>query len=111
MGFRIKRGDRLPVLPVICLDADGNAVDLSTATSVRFHMRPVGSSTVKVNTAATPDPDQVTNKGKVTYAWGAADTDTAGPFWGEIEAVFPGTLPMTFPNGEHIPIDVYEDLA
>lgn len=58
------------------ITVDGVAFDLSSST-VKFQMRPVGSSTLKVDAAAT-----ITNGplGLVRYDWTASDVDTAGDY-------------------------------
>lgn len=59
------------------ITVDGAAYDLSAATNVQFRMRLVGSDTLKVDAAATVT-DAVS--GSVSYAWQAADVDTAGVY-------------------------------
>lgn len=47
------------------------------------------------------------SKGKVRYAWQAADTDTPGTFWGEFEVTFPAAGGIqTFPNDRNLRIQV-----
>lgn len=74
-------GDRNPSITET-ITVSGVAFDLSSST-VRFKMRPVGSSTLKVDQAATivSAPD-----GTVRYDWQAADVDTAGSYlvWWEV---------------------------
>jgi len=48
----LKQNDTSPTLDAILTDADGNIVPV-TGASVRFHMRHVGSSTLKIDAAAT----------------------------------------------------------
>jgi hypothetical protein len=60
---------------------DGEPFDLTSST-VKFMMRPVGSSTLKVDTAAVieqsgVDPN-IVDQGAVRYDWAAIDVDTAG---------------------------------
>lgn len=64
------------------ITVDGDAFDLSGST-VKLKMRAVGSSTLKVNTAATIDSAAA---GTVHYDWATADVDTAGEFlvWWEV---------------------------
>lgn len=56
---------------------DGARFDL-TGTTVKLQMRRYSSTTLKVDAAAVPDPDQVLNKGDVAYQWQPGDLDTEG---------------------------------
>ena len=104
-GFAIKQNDLLPVLTATLKDALGVAVDLTGATAV-FRMGLVGAATLKVNTAATVDPDQVANKGKITYNWTGTDTDTVGIYEGEFTVTLSGGKQQTFPNPRHIVVHI-----
>lgn len=106
--FIIKRNDRQPTMTATLKDADGNAVDLTGAT-VLFKLRLVGSTTLKVSATAVVDPDQVNNKGKVSYAWAAVDTDAAGIYEAEFQATISGLI-QTFPNSQHLVVNIVEDL-
>lgn len=101
----MKQGDLLPELTATLEDALG-VVNL-TGASVVFTMRPVGSTTPKVNGSASiiSAPD-----GTVKYTWSGTDTDTVGDYHGEFEATF-GIKKMTFPNDRHLFIRIVDDLA
>lgn len=105
--FYIKQNDTSPALGATLKDGDGNAVDLSGAT-VRFHMRARGATTAKVDAAATVTG---ASTGEVSYAWIAADTDTAGKFQAEFEVTYADTTVETFPNNGYITVDIDGDLA
>lgn len=64
------------------ITSNGVVVDL-TGKTVRFKMRAVGSSTLKVDQPINNTPDST---GVVRYDWQAADVDTAGDFliWWEV---------------------------
>lgn len=81
-------GNRNPSITETITYADGTAVNLAGKT-VKFKMRPVGSSTLKVNAAATV-VDAPT--GSVRYDWAALDVDTAGHFlvWWEVTTTADG---------------------
>jgi hypothetical protein len=74
-------GDRNPSITET-ITINGVAVDLTTAT-VRFKMRAVGSSTLKVDASATIVSAVA---GAVRYDWLGADVDTAGQYlvWWEV---------------------------
>lgn len=106
---RRKRNDTWPDVVSILKDADGNAVDLDGAT-VKFITK--GSDgQVKTNAAATPDPDQAANKGRVTYSLTAADTDASDEYVQEWEVTFAGGQVGTFPNPGYNLFIVVDDLA
>ena len=117
--FYTKKGNTAIAIAVTLSDANG-AVSLANAT-VRFRMRswdgissPAGG-TAKVDAAATPDPDQVTNRGKVTYTWQAADVDTPGLYACEWEVTFSDGAKVTFPRDDESPsydaVRVWPNLA
>lgn len=95
--YTIGRNDLLSLLTVVLKDADGNAVDLTAATSIRFHMF-TSAGVQKIDADAVKNADQVGHKGEVTYTWQAADTDTAGEYNAEWEVTWNTGKPQTFPN-------------
>jgi hypothetical protein len=106
--FTIGQNDRLPDLARTLKDADGVAVDLTTASAIKFHMRPYLGGTAVVNADATAVSLAA---GQVKYVWGATDTATAGLFRGEFQATFAGKT-YTFPNtSEKIVIEITEQIA
>ena len=107
MAFKIKKGDTSPSLLAILQDGDGVAVDVTDA-SIRFHMTPLGSSTVKVDATAVI-VDGAT--GSVRYEWASGDTDTEGAFNAEFEVTFANSAIETFPNDGYFRVDVDNDLA
>lgn len=107
MAFYIKQNDTSPFLLATLKDGNGNLIDLTSAT-VRFHMRPVGSTTAVVDAAAI-----VTNEdqGGVKYVWDAADTANIGSFQAEFEVTyFDGSI-ETFPNDGYIRVEIKDDIA
>lgn len=105
--FNIKQNDTSPALQATLKDGSGVVIDLTGAT-VRFHMRPLGSQTVKVDADATV---VLASGGVVQYDWIAADTDTAGYFVAEFEVTYADSSVETFPNREYINIRIWDDIA
>jgi len=107
MTFYIKQNDTSPIMQATLQDADGNAVDL-TGSSVRFHMRPLGSTTITVDEAAsiiTP------LSGIVRYVWDAADTATIGSYQAEFEVTYADASVETFPNNGYIRVEIIDDIT
>lgn len=104
--FFIKRGDTLPLLRRT-LELDGTAIDLSAAT-VKFLLRAADAGTGAVGAGSVSVIDAT--GGVVEYSWGAADTATAGSYYGEFEATIGGKR-LTVPNTGYINIEVYQDLG
>lgn len=104
--FFVKKDDRRNPLIVTCTDSLG-VVDLTSAASVRFVMRPVLGGEVKIDAAATLEDAAA---GKVRYDWADGDTDTADHFDAEFEVMFPDDEPLTFPNDGYVRVVVVADL-
>lgn len=105
--FSIKAHDRLPAIEATLTSGDSR-VDLTTATSVKFIMKLVGSGTVKVNATATiEDPPTL---GQVRYDWLSVDTDTPGSYQAEWEITWTGGKKQTVPTISYHTVDVLADL-
>ena len=105
--FTIKQYDQEPKLTATLQNADSSAIDLSSAGTVLFLMRPVGSTTPKVQgtcTIVTPA------SGIVRYSWGTADLDTVGQFQAELEINW-ATRKQTIPNDSYFLVSVVDDIA
>lgn len=106
--FYIKVGNTGPDLQVELLDEDGNPVDITGYTSIKFNMRDKKTGTVKVDAVAA---GEVTlNPGVIKYVWKAADTVTAGEYEGEFEVVMGSTQKFSFPNKGYIKILISESI-
>ncbi len=107
MSFSIKQHDRLPYYSVTLEAPAGTAVDLAGA-SVKFIMALEGSTTAKVNTAATIDDSDA---GEVSYHWAAIDVDTPGLYRAEFEVTFASGIKRTFPGDGYLYVNVVADIA
>lgn len=107
MTFYIKQNDTGPSMLATLQDASGNAIDL-TAGNVRFHLRPINSSTAKVDEAATI---VTADAGIVRYDWQASDTDTIGSYQAEFEVTYADASIETFPNDGYILVEIISDIA
>jgi hypothetical protein len=79
-------GDTWPPLSGTVKDAGGNAVNISTATSIRM----VAKSGATIITGATANDDDGSNpnRGRWHYNWAAADLSVAGDYIPEIEVTW-----------------------
>lgn len=107
MAFFIKQNDTSPFMTATLKDASDNAVDI-LGSSVQFHMRAVGSTTVKVDAAAVVTDGE---NGAVKYEWATGDTDTVGQYQAEFEVTYAGGKIETFPNNSYILVQVVDDIA
>ena len=107
MTFYIKQNDTSPIMQATLQDADGNAVDL-TGSSVRFHMRPLGGTTVTVDAAASI---VTALSGIVRYVWDAADTAIIGSYQAEFEVTYADASVETFPNNGYIRVEIIDDIT
>lgn len=88
-------------------DSNDTAVNIVGA-SVRFHLRPIGSSQVTVDAPATI---VTADEGIVRYDWQAADTDTIGAHQAEFEVTYADASIETFPNDGYIRVEIISDIA
>jgi hypothetical protein len=107
--FNIKQDDLLPVFRVQLLDGT-NPVDLTSATAVRL-MLSNRAQGLKVDALMTPLAQEGDTLGMVEYEWQEGDTDTIGSFNGEIQVLWPGQLPQTFPAKGYFRVLVNRDLG
>jgi len=107
MTFYIKQNDTSPSMLATLQDADAVAVDI-TAASIRFHMRPIGSSQVTVDAQATI-VDALA--GEVRYDWQAEDTAKVGSYQAEFEVTYADASIETFPNDGYIRVQITDDIT
>lgn len=103
----MKRDDLRPILSATLTDANGSAVDLSTAASVKFVMRRKGSLAKKIDSAA----GTAATTGGVTYTWVSPNTNTEGTYYGEFEVNWGSSVVQTFPVSGYIEIEIVSDLG
>jgi hypothetical protein len=72
-------------------------------------MRSVANAdgTLKIDAAMVIE---TADEGRVRYDWQAADTDTAGRYYGEIQVTFSGGAVETFPNKSFFEVLIGKDL-
>ena len=101
--FHIKQNDTGPVLQYTLLPL----TDITGAT-VAFSMKDA-SDVVKIDKAACSIVNATL--GIVSYAWAAADTDTAGNFEAEFQVTKSDTTIETFPNAENLSVVITDDIS
>lgn len=107
--MRIKRGDLLPALTATLTDTIAGVVtpvNLTTATSIRVIGRRESATVNLFDRAVTGGAD-----GKVTMAWQAGDTSVSGRIYIEVEVMWPGSKPQTFPPSSQLVVRVEDDLG
>lgn len=88
-------------------DGNDEVIELSGST-VRFHMRQIGETTVAVDESATIyDVDA----GQVSYVFSASDTATSGSFQAEFEVTNTDGTIETFPNKGYIRVEITDDIT
>lgn len=104
----LRSGDRLPVVRRT-VTVDGSALDLS-GYSATFTVAPLGGGTALIDAAAaTIDPDQVANKGAISYSFTANDASIpAGVYAGWFE-VTTSSKTLTIPNDGFLVVQVFAE--
>lgn len=106
--FDIKQYDLLPDLVLTVAD-DGTAVDLSAASSVKLIVS--NRSGIKIESELDIEDQEDENLlGMVRYIWQVGDTDTVGTFNMEVEVMWAGQRPETFPAKGYLKLSVNRDL-
>lgn len=109
LPFIIKENDTRPVYIATLLD-DAVAVDITTATTVKFKMRDANAvDPVEPKVDGTMVVSNAPG-GIVSYTWVAGDTDTPGDYNVEIEVTWGDGGIQTFPNASYGAVQVVEDL-
>ncbi len=112
--FFLRVGDTTSIIRTTLEDSTGAAVNIQGAT-VRFRVAPInGSGTPVIDAAASNDQNtdgSDGSKGKVSYAWGAGTTNTAGLFLADWRVTYSGGGIQTFPNDGYILVRVSPEYA
>lgn len=108
MTFYVKQNDTAPSLRATLKDGNNTVINL-TGASVRFHMRAIGGTTTKVNSAATVVSPATS--GIVQYNWTASDTDAVGSYQAEFAVTYSDSSIETFPNNGYIRIEILDDIT
>jgi hypothetical protein len=107
----VKQGDLLPQVGATLTDtlADGTTTPAAlTGTTLKFRMRLNSGGAMKVDaTADVIDYPTAT----VRYVWQPGDTDVAGDYFWEFVALYPGTIPKTFPDNGYGTLTITPRLA
>lgn len=102
----IKQGDQRSYLRMRLIDkSTGDPVDLSGASAVYFWF---GYSSRSIGTQGNCQVIDAVG-GIVEYRW-APDDLVAGQLLGEVEVIWPGAEPQTFPSYRFIHVEVADNL-
>jgi len=104
--INVKQNDRKPAAPATIKRGD-TVVNLTTATSVTFKLRPMRRVDLTVDAAATV---LVAASGTVEYRWAAGDTDDAGQYYAEWEVLWNDGTTETFPTMGYDVCVIHADL-
>lgn len=106
--FDIKQYDLLPDLILTVAD-DDVPVNLSAASSAKLIVS--NRSGILIEAAVEiEDQDDEDLVGKVRYIWQPGDTDTVGTYNMEVEVMWAGERPETFPAKGYLKLSVNRDL-
>lgn len=109
-SMEIKRGDLEPDLVLIVEDADGET-NLNAVVSWRI----LGTLHGELVIDDAPDLIEVdagnASKATLTRAWVAGDTAAVGELRVEVEAMWPGSRPQTFPASGYGVVRIRADLG
>lgn len=111
MAYEVKRNDLEPIHPTLIDKTTGGAVDLTDVAEVWMHMRQLKGTKVVHIECVVDDEAQA----MLTVNWADGDTDTAGMYQVEFEAIWKSgatvTKRRTIPNSGYKELLVWEDLG
>lgn len=100
MATEYKTGDTFPPIKGTVLDANNAAVNVFTATSLRFIAKRVGGNEVITGAATKIDDGTLGLRGRWQYTWGSSDLSVAGDYETEIEVTWSVGNIETFPDNK-----------
>tara|TARA_R110001632_G_scaffold48563_1_gene122372 strand:+ start:1089 stop:1412 length:324 start_codon:yes stop_codon:yes gene_type:complete len=107
MSFQIKENDTTPSLRAALLNGSGDPVDLIN-TTIKFHMRPIGSSAASIDATASIISQSL---GIVQYNWVSGDTSDIGSYQAEFEVTYSDGNVETFPNSRYINVEIIDNIS
>lgn len=111
----MKQHDLKPDLRITLSDDDGLADFNNTATSTAADYRIIGRQGGVVIIDGQPGTVDVDSEDDsvvvLTREWEAGDTDEWGEILFEVEVMWPGGRPQTFPDGGYQTVRIVPDLA
>lgn len=106
--FDIKQYDLLPDLLLTVAD-DGEPVDLSAASSAKLIVSNRSGILIEAEVEIEDQSDEE-NWGKVRYVWQNGDTAEVGTYNMEVEVMWAGARPETFPAKGYLKLSINRDL-
>ena len=103
--FSLKQDDTWPPLNATLSDANG-PINLTTATSVTFIMKPTGGGSPITGTCTIVSAAA----GTVRYVWVTGNTTVAGTYQAEFEILWADGKIGTVPNEGYFTVEILADL-
>lgn len=98
MPTEYKTGDTWPPIKGTVTDANDAAVNIFTATSIRFIAKKVGAADTVTGAAVKLDDGTLGLRGRWQYTWAPSDLSVAGSWEVEIEVTWTAGQIETFPD-------------
>jgi hypothetical protein len=103
----MKKDDLEPSYTFTVKGADGNAIDLTNATSVTF----VAKATIGTKTFSGACTVTTASSGLCKYTFSSGDTDTTGIYNFEVKIIWPTNRPQRVPNDTYNALIIYANLS
>jgi hypothetical protein len=100
LATEYKTGDTFPDLAGTIQDASGNAINVSTATSIRMVAKRTGGTEVITGTTIKDDDGTVPLRGRWHYVFASGDLAVAGTYEVEVEVTWTAGKIETFPDAQ-----------